>query len=160
MERKDFAPWHYIACSLLVSKKMTDNTLRLEYVPLSTLTRFADNPKLHDMQALVESFEKYGFLDPPKWDSSLNGGEGGLVEGNGREEALEWMKHQGRNPPVGIGLTDDGDWAVPVLFGNDLPDEISAQSYAIDHNNLVLGGGNFDVFDTARLWDDRSIKAC
>ena len=131
---------------------MTKTTLRIEYIPLSKMTRFSDNPKLHDIQALVEAFKKYGFQDPPKWDSSLNGGEGALVEGNGRQEALQWMKQQGQPPPVGIAIVDD-DWAIPVLFGNDLESESLAQLYAIDHNNLVLLGGDFTPLDMAGLWD-------
>ena len=134
---------------------MSDDTLRLEYVPLETVVLWDRNPKRHDVGGIIQSIERYGFKDPPKFEPVLNGGKGGLVEGNGRAICLQMMKSdyekEGKDPPRGIALSDD-TWAVPVLFGVDAESEHVAEAYAIDHNNLTMAGGDFDGFDMARMW--------
>ena len=132
---------------------MADERLRLEYVALATVALWDRNPKLHDVGGIIESIERYGFKDPPKFEPHLNDGEGGLAEGNGRAICLQMMKAEGREPPRGV-LIVDGDWTVPILFGVDAESEQAAAAYAIDHNNLTLSGGDFDGFEMARLWDD------
>ena len=131
--------------------------LSLKYVPLSTCHLWDENPKLHDLQLLVESFERYGFQDPPKFSEKLNSRKGGIVEGNGRITALNWMKKQGRLSPVGI-IASDGDWNVPILFGNDLKSEHLAKAYALDHNSLTLAGADFDLLDLTKIWDEETYK--
>lgn len=125
--------------------------LRVEYVPLSTVVLWDRNPKRHDIGGIVQSIERYGFKDPPKFEPKLNDGKGGIVEGNGRTVCLAMMRDEGRDPPRGI-LLNDGDWAVPVLFGVDAESERAAEAYAVDHNNLTMTGGDFDGFDIARMW--------
>lgn len=130
------------------------NLLTLRYVPLSQVELWENNPKKHDLPALVEAFYEYGFQDPPKFDSALNEGRGGIVYGNGRIEALR-LAHQTRPaPPKGIGLTDAGEWAVPVVFGNDLSSQAVAEAFAIDHNHLTVMGGGFTGLYLTQLWDD------
>jgi hypothetical protein len=134
---------------------MQGDVLRLEYVPISQAVLFDANPKLHDIGALAESIRRHGYKDPVKFEPSLNGGSGGIVEGNGRITALTMMRDQGQEPPRGIALTEDGEWAVPVLFGVDAASEATAQAYAVDHNLLVMAGGrDFTAHDYARLWDE------
>ena len=139
---------------------MDNELLRLEYVPLATVALWDRNPKRHDVGGFIESIERYGFKDPPKFEPALNDGEGGIVEGNGRTVVLRMMQadyeKEGKEPPRGIALSD-GDWAVPVLFGVDAASQGAAEAYAIDHNNLVLAGGDFDGFDMARLWDSSYV---
>lgn len=130
-----------------------DARLNLRYVLVDELILLEGNPKLHDLGALYSSIVENGFLDPPKWDCNLNGGAGGIVEGNGRAEALKWGQDEGQSPPRGIGLTKDDRWAAPVIFGCDSRSEAAAQRYAIDHNNLVLAGGNFTALDIANLYN-------
>lgn len=131
-----------------------DGGLTLRYIPLSHAVTLAwgDNPKLHDTQAIVESIERHGFKDPPKFEPALNGGGGGIVEGNGRIQALAYMKRQKNDPPEGIGV-DEEDWYIPVLFGVDASSSSAAEAYGVDHNNLVLSGGDFTAKDVARLWN-------
>lgn len=130
------------------------NLLILRYVPLSQVELWENNPKKHDLPALVEAFYEYGFQDPPKFDAALNEGRGGLTEGNGRIEALRLAQQTRPAPPKGIGLTDAGEWAVPLLFGNDLPSQAVAEAYAIDHNHLTVMGGGFTGVYLTQLWDD------
>ncbi len=128
--------------------------LRLEYIPLSQAVLWDKNPKAHDIGGIVESIRRYGFKDPPKFEPALNGGRGGFAEGNGRTIALRMMRQQGEQPPRGIAVTENGEWAIPVLFGVDAESEAAAQAYAIDHNNLTMAGGEFAAWDMARMWDD------
>jgi hypothetical protein len=128
--------------------------LRLEYVPLSTVKHWDRNPKLHDIGALVQSIELHGFRDPPTFDATLDG----IVEGNGRIEALTWMQVQEYRAPEGVGEILDAetreivDWAVPILFGLDAPSRAAAERYGLDHNNLVLAGGDFTPAEIARTY--------
>lgn len=132
--------------------------LRLEYVPLATVTAWERNPKRHDVGAIWQSIERHGFKDPPKFEPKLNGGRGGIVEGNGRSHVLEEMKRAGNNPPRGIVAAQD-DWLMPVLFGVDADSERAAEAYGVDHNNLVLSGGDFGPLDMGRLWDETAYAA-
>lgn len=132
--------------------------LRLDYVPLSTATAWEKNPKKHDVGAIWKSIQQHGFKDPPKFEPKLNGGKGGIVEGNGRSHVLAEMKHAGEAPPRGIVAGKD-DWLMPILFGVDAESERAAEAYGVDHNNLVLSGGDFSGFDFSKLWDEKSYAA-
>jgi DNA modification methylase len=124
--------------------KSAKNALNIKYIPLERVRRWDRNPKPHDLGALIQSFGRYGFKDPMKFEPTLNGGEGGIVEGNGRSEALEVMfEDDPKQAPDGIGVARDGSWRVPVLFGVDAKSEAEAEAYAIDHNALTVMGGNF-----------------
>lgn len=125
--------------------------LEINYVPLSTVKQWDRNPKEHDIGSLAKSIMKYGFQDPPKYDAAL----GGIATGNGRIETLHKLWEQDpRAIPRGIGVDPDGNWLVPVVFGNDLPSRQMAEAYAIDHNNLtVMGGHGITTFDMAKMWD-------
>lgn len=133
---------------------MTEEKLKLKYIPLSQAQRWRENPKRHDLDALVRSIETHGFGDPPKFDSTLDA----LTYGNGRVEALELMQQAGKEPPRGIGVTDDGDWAIPIVFGLDAASRAAAVSFAIDHNNLTLLGGGLGVEDLLQIWDEEGLQ--
>ena len=114
---------------------MTDE-LHLEYVRLDTLSQWKRNAKRHDIGALIESIERHGFKDPPKWEPKLNDGDGGIVEGNGRDIALMSMyKANGKPAPRGIKTDKDGMWLMPVLFGVD-----AESQQAADHNTELSKG--------------------
>lgn len=129
------------------------NSLIIKYIPVAEAVLFELNPKKHDLGAIAESIQRYGFRNPPIFDATLNGGAGGIVAGNGRIETLQSMESQGQSVPRGIALDDQGRWLVPIIFGCDASSEIEAQAYAIDDNNLTMSGGDFDHFDMANLWD-------
>lgn len=126
--------------------------LKIVYMPLSQVQRLDGNPKLHDIGKIVESIQKHGFKDPPKLEPALNDGKGGIVEGNGRTEALLWMREGKFEAPRGI-IDKDGEWYVPILVGVDAADALEAKAYAIDHNNLSLMGGDLTALDMATMYD-------
>lgn len=132
---------------------MSEERLELRYVPLVQAKLWDENPKLHDLEALVRSIETHGFGDPPKYDATL----GALVYGNGRTEALERMRQEGQQPPRGIGVLEDGGWAIPVIFGVDALSRAAAVAFAIDHNNLTLLGGSLGVHDLLAIWDEEKL---
>lgn len=130
---------------------MTD-LLEIRYVPLSQCQLWDRNPKLHSIDDLVASIERYGFKESPRYEPHINGpSQGGIVAGNGRIEALAWMHQQGRQAPRGI-QERDGEWFVPITFGVDAESQIVAEAYGLDANNLTAAGGNMTVFDMARMY--------
>ena len=127
--------------------------LTLRYVPLSQVRRWERNPKVHDIPGIIEAIKQYGFQNPPKFEQALNNGAGGLAAGNGRLEALAIMQAQGMPAPDGIALDRaSGEWAAPVIFGNDLPSQAAAEAFAVDHNNLVMAGGDFTSVYMTQMW--------
>ena len=68
---------------------------------MTKVKRWERNPKLHDIGSIIESIKRYGFKDAPKYEPLLNEGAGGIVEGNGRIEALVTMRRLGDEVPVG-----------------------------------------------------------
>ena len=132
---------------------MSTERLELRYIPLPQARRWDDNPKRHDLDALVKSITTHGFGDPPKYDATLDA----LVYGNGRTEALERMRAAGRELPRGIARTDEGEWAIPVIFGVDSESRAAAVAFAIDHNNLTLLGGGLELADLLAIWDEEGL---
>jgi hypothetical protein len=146
------------------SDEISGDYVRPRLVPLSWLepqlgeVLWDRNAKLHDIGGLYESIQEYGFIDPPKWDSALNSGAGGIVFGNGRTKTLVQLlieaKSQGQGPPRGIPRnTQTGEWYIPVGFGVDQPSQAKAEALGVDHNNSVLTGGDFDHLAMAGMWD-------
>ena len=147
----------------LSADQVEGELLEIRFVPLSTIKKldrvlWAKNAKKHDDPSILASVEKYGFVDPPKWDQNLNEGKGGLVYGNGRTkvivEALLQAKKQGMSPPRGIPtIKTSGEWCIPVKFGINAATENEAMALAIDHNNLTMSGDDFDAKMIAKMWD-------
>ncbi|NEO83806.1 MAG: hypothetical protein F6J87_06020 [Spirulina sp. SIO3F2] len=141
----------------LITQSSSDS-LELHYVLLTELAdRFLEgNPKLHDIGKITESTDRHGFRDPMAIDKTLNDGEGGIVEGNGRLEMLLQIYESGHPTPRGVKVTESGEWAVPVLFGVNAATESDAIAYAIDHNNTGMFGGDFTALDMSRLYDPKA----
>ena len=106
--------------------------LSLTYDDLDELvSRFhPDNPKRHDLSALDASFERFGYVTPPV----VNDGDGRLLAGHGRLEALVALRASGAEPPPGIRLGLNGIWLVPTLHGVELTPE-AARAFLIAAND-------------------------
>src|SRR3990167_4069643 len=109
---------------------------RLEYIPLSTLRAWPRNPKLHDQQAIHDSYQRFGFVSPILIDEST----GRVVAGHGRLEALLTMKSRGEQPPARI-VVKDQDWLVPVIRGLTFESEKEAEAYLLADNQLTIALG-------------------
>jgi len=121
-----------------------------------------ENPKLHDIGSLVQSFEKYGFQELPKFDGKLpnvSGGTGAIKAGNGRIETLAQMEKNGNDLPRGIAKDKNtGAWVMPILAGVDAETIDIARAYAIDSNSLTISGGDFSLYDHFKMYDDEKLK--
>ena len=115
---------------------MSDDRLRLEYVPLSELKRWERNPKDHDLGELGQSFRRFGYVSPIIIDE----GTGRVAAGHGRLDELTGMKARGDDPPARV-VVDNGDWQVPVVRGIAFNDELEMEAYAVADNRLVERGG-------------------
>lgn len=129
--------------------------VEVHYVPLDDLVGafLTGNSKKHDTSKIVESIQKYGFKDPITFDPSLNGGKGGIVEGNGRLESLIAIKDSGETLPRGI---KEG-WTVPVIFGVNSASESEAIAYSIEHNWSVSWGSDIDTGDLMTMFDSEAL---
>lgn len=136
---------------------MADEKLTIRYIPLDQAALWDGNYKRHDVQTIWQSIKRYGFKDSPKFEPQLNGGKGGIVEGNGRIKVLRMMQREGEDPPRGIAV-QDGAWFVPITFGVDAGSEGEAEAYGNDHNIITVTGGDFDAFDISRMFDDGWIQ--
>ena len=136
----------------------SEDLLTIRYIPLSKAVLFDGNPKLHSIGDIAESIRRYGFKEAVRWEPKLNDGNGGIVAGNGRITALQFMCRQKAPLPRGIQQDPDtGEWLVPVIFGVDAESEMQAQAYAIDTNNLVVTGGDTELWDILALYDRQAL---
>lgn len=142
---------------------MSENLLRIEYIDLDQAAFWDKNPKKHDLDLIIASIKKYGFKDPPKFEPVLNNGDGGLVEGNGRLEALQQMHADNAlEPPRGIDLVgaagEKPTWVIPVIFGVDAKSEAMAEAYGIDHNQITIAGAGLSFDDYISMWDEVGVS--
>lgn len=150
---------HRIAQFNLISNqkmKVTNTKLEIQYLLLSELVnKFLDgNAKKHDIGKIVDSIQRYGFRDPLAIDATLNKGNGAVVEGNGRLEALLRLQEQGAKPPRFVAVVE-GDWAIPCIVGGDSKTESEGKAYSIDHNLVGMFGGEFTALDMSKLFDEQ-----
>ena len=115
---------------------MNQGETRIEYVAIDEIRRWSRNPKLHDQDELIESFDRFGFVAPLIYDETQQQ----LVAGHGRLNALTAMKERGDEPPERIKVEGD-KWLVPILRGIGFANEDEAAAYAIADNRLVEAGG-------------------
>lgn len=147
----------------LGAEDIQGEVIEIRFLPLAYVVKniksllLARNSKKHDVGALYQSIWRYGFCDPPKYDATLNNGNGGFVFGNGRVEVFALLlqdKLDGKKPPRGIPISKiDGDWVIPFKVGVDCSKESEAIAFSIDHNNLVMSGGDFTAWDMTKAWD-------
>lgn len=145
----------------ITSDEVTGDLLQLLYVPLEAFTNLDEvlaqgNPKRHEIDKLRQSITQNGFIDPAKWDENLNDGNGGIIYGNGRTEALVSMlldmKAGGQEPPRGIGIHEEtGEWCIPVKFGVNAESETAAKRFIVDHNLLTASG--LSVVDASVMFE-------
>lgn len=116
--------------------------LAIKYIPLDELKPWEGNPKNHDVDAILDSIQTFGFNDPFVRDVQ----SGCIVEGHGRDAALRQAKAGGH--PVPQNIQSDGDsWLVPVIDVR-FSSTAEAKAYIIRHNQTTITGG----------WDGEALK--
>jgi hypothetical protein len=138
----------------LEDRKMTEP--RIEKLPLSQCVAMAHprNPKEHDLDKLIDSFRRFGFVAFPTIDERSQM----MVAGHGRCEALAKLRSAGAPPPPGVDEVGV-EWMVPVVRGVSFKSERDRDAYLIADNQHVLAGGwKFDSL-TALLHDLKTDDA-
>lgn len=113
--------------------------LSVEYVSVDDLNLRDDNPKDHDIGAIIMSLREFGYTDPVGIDEAT----GKLVDGHGRIFALRSMREAGEQPPAGVEVRG-GKWFVPVIMGVRFKDDLQALAYVIAANRTTELGGWLD----------------
>ena len=127
--------------------------LRVVYVRVGEVVKWGRNAKVHDMEGLKASIRKYGMRDAPVWDGTLEA----TAAGNGRAQALLEMEAADEEIPRGVLVArDDGGWCMPLQVGVDAGSVAEAEAFAIDHNNLTLGGA-FGAGEVSLMWDEEYL---
>ena len=117
---------------------MEAEKVRIVPTKLSEITEADRNVKDHDIGAIHESMNRFGFTSP----LLMNEATQKLVAGHGRVEALRQKKQFGEEPPKNIEVNDK-DWLVPIIRGVYFDNEEEAQAYLLADNRLTeLGGWN------------------
>ena len=114
-----------------------DNSLKIEYIPLSDIQPYENNAKLHpkeQIQQIKNSILEFGFKDPIAiWNDTI-------VEGHGRLLAAQELGYK----------------ELPVIRLDDLSDE-QRKAYTLAHNKLTMNS-DFDLdILTAELDDITDI---
>jgi ParB-like chromosome segregation protein Spo0J len=122
---------------------MANSGVRVDYIALEEIARWPRNPKLHQVDKITDSIDRFGFVQPLMMDERT----GQLVAGHGRLETLQKMKASGHPPPKRIISGAGGKWMVPVIRGVDFKDEVEAEAYLLADNRLTEIGG----------WDDKAL---
>lgn len=111
---------------------------KIEYLPLTDAKPAKRNPKDHDLGAIYESIQKFGYVEPIILDERT----GRLVAGHGRLEALKMLEKEGKPPPSGIKIkAKNGPWLIPVVRGWKSRNDAEAEAYLLASNRLVELGG-------------------
>lgn len=113
---------------------------RIEWVPLDQIKDADRNPKDHDLDGVIASLRRFGYVEP----MVMNESSGQLVAGHGRTEALRLMHRVGEPPPDRVHLMEKGKWSIPVLRGVSFKSDQEAEAYLVGSNRLVERGGWID----------------
>src|SRR5215467_9634623 len=115
-----------------------NSSMRVEYLPLTGLKPATRNPKSHQVETVLASMERFGYVAPMILDER----SGRLVAGHGRLESLKRAKLAGEEPPDRIRIAGD-EWLVPVVRGVSFTDDREAEAYLLaDNQTTILGGWN------------------
>lgn len=106
--------------------------LTVTYSPLDSIEGAHRNPKEHDLDGIVASIARHGFVEPLILDERT----GRLLGGHGRVEALVAMRAAGEAPPEGL----TPEWEVPVVRLRSRSDA-DADALLVALNGLTIKGG-------------------
>ena len=122
-------------------KKTAPTETRIEWMDIDKIPPHPENPKAHDLPAIMASMRAFGFRGAVILDE-----RSGLTnEGHGRIEALKALRSENpKDPPGNIRSTHGHQkWLVPVVRGQAFANEDEARAFLIASNRLTeLGGWN------------------
>ena len=112
------------------------NKLKIQYMPLDEIVPNERNPKFHDVDAIRESYKRFGYADAIVRDDRT----GKLAAGHGRCEVLASLHAAGEPAPAGIEVRA-GRWYVPVQIGWASRDDREAEAFLVASNRITETGG-------------------
>jgi hypothetical protein len=116
---------------------LDDKGIYVEYWPLSKILRHPRNPKLHDLDTLNDSFDRFGYVMPGMIDERT----GILIAGHGRADKLQQRKDADQPAPERVIVNEQGEWCMPILRGVRFKDDTEAEAYLLADNQLTISGG-------------------
>jgi len=122
-----------------MAKKKPDVETRIEWMDIDAIPPHPENPKAHDLPAIMASMRAFGFRGAVILDE-----RSGLTnEGHGRIEALKALRAEAPKEPPGNIRTTHGHmkWLVPVVRGQAFANEDEARAFLIASNRLTELGG-------------------
>jgi hypothetical protein len=123
---------------------MKRNEHSIYYESLDLVRTEEKNPKDHDIEEIIRSINRFGFVQP----LLINETTGKLIAGHGRLEAIKEIQSRGLPIPSGIS-EKKGKWFVPTIRNVSFEDDQEANAYIIADNRLVeLGGWDSDKLDS------------
>jgi len=120
-------------------KKTAPTETRIEWMDIDKIPPHPENPKAHDLPAIMASMRAFGFRGAVILDE-----RSGLTnEGHGRIEALKALRSENpKDPPGNIRTTHaHKKWLVPVVRGQAFANEDEARAFLIASNRLTEIGG-------------------
>ena len=114
-----------------------EKPLELVRIPLSQIKPDPKNSKDHDVGLIIESFKRFGYVNPMVLNS-----DDFLLAGHGRRKALLAMQGDNESPPKNIEAKDD-EWIVPVGIGPDF-DQQEGTAYRLVDNRSTEAGGYYE----------------
>jgi len=130
-------------------KKTAPTETRIEWMDIDKIPPHPENPKAHDLPAIMASMRAFGFRGAVILDE-----RSGLTnEGHGRVEALKLMRSEdARNAPKNVRVEGNvksaqkSRWLIPVVRGQAFANEDEARAFLIASNRLTeIGGWNAQV---------------
>lgn len=115
----------------------------IQYDRLDELEANPDNPKMHDLSAIQESIDRFGYGVPIVVDERT----GLLAAGHGRVEGLLTKFLDKDELPEGCRTDDDGMWLVPVQHGWYSANDDEAKAFMVAANQTSIIGG----------WDEKVL---
>ena len=105
-------------------------------MPLGELASNPQNAKLHDLDGVQSSIQRFGMVELITLDERT----GQIVSGHGRRDTLAMMRDAGEPPPEDVQVKD-GEWLVPVVRGWSSKDDNEAAAATVALNRYVETGG-------------------
>lgn len=109
-----------------------------EYVRLDELEPAPRNAKRHDVPGIIRSLTRFGLTQVV---AVVDERTGKLHSGHGRREALLKLHEDGKAPPAGVRVDEDGGWLVPVGRGWRSKNAKDAEAALVGDNQLTIAGG-------------------
>lgn len=104
------------------------------YMPLEDIVRLPRNAKDHDVGAIHEAVDEFGFLER----IIVNRETGHLIAGHGRADTMQQKKAAGQSLPDGA-KAKNGSWLLPVDVISIPPEKEDAAALAL--NRMTERGG-------------------